>query len=174
MACNFLSLPVMHWRNRNLAPNHRYNTIKWHILNKGNSTPMDSLKYTLFLCPSNKFGFRILSRDITSYFHSAFVMHNLILCKDMSKIWPKAFHDDALTRKRFTHYWAFMRGIHRSPVNVTVLFVMIQVMYNICSRFYQSGYVSFRLGTRAVWRFLLWVRHIRCPLERSVTWTSRG
>ena len=87
MGCNFLSLPVTHWRNRNLALNHRYNTFNWHILNKGNSTPMDSLKRTLFLCPSNKFPDTISGHNLV--FTRTFVMHNLILCKDMSKIYLK-------------------------------------------------------------------------------------
>ena len=31
--------------------------------------------------------------------------------------WMVAYHDDVIKWKYFAHYWPFMRGIHRSPVN---------------------------------------------------------
>ena len=31
-------------------------------------------------------------------------------------VWP-IYHDDVIKRKHFPHYWPFVRGIYRSPVN---------------------------------------------------------
>ena len=33
------------------------------------------------------------------------------------KTWKKTKHDDIIKWKHFPHYWPFVRGIHRSPVN---------------------------------------------------------
>ena len=57
------------------------------------------------------------------------------------------FHDDVIKWKHFPHYWPFVRGIHRSPVNSphkgqwrgTLMFTLICVWINGCVNNRKAG-----------------------------------
>ena len=49
--------------------------------------------------------------------HNIAVMDIYKLFFEVSAYLYKAAHDDVINWKHFPRYWAFVRGIHRSPVN---------------------------------------------------------
>ena len=64
-------------------------------------------------------GTRASAAILFTYFsHKIFQQQNI--CNPYMPTWHeelKLLHDDVIKRKLFLHYWPFVRGIHRSPVN---------------------------------------------------------
>ena len=93
---------------------------------------------------------------LANYWHDStnFVDHVKGLLSDGAKI----YHDDIIKWKHFPHYWPFVRGIHRSPVNSphkgqwrgALMFSLICALNERLSK--QSWGWWFETPSRSLWR----------------------
>ena len=75
--------------------------------------------------------------------------------------------DDVIKRKHFTHYWPFMRGIHRSPVNSQHkghVFLDLHLNKQLCKQWRRR---QFETPSRSLWRHYEYRR-----LLKFLTWDS--
>ena len=76
----------------------------------------------------------------------------------MSRVWMVSYHYDVIKWKYFPHYWPFVRGIHRPPVNSphkgqwpwTSLFSLIGALNKRLSK--QPWGWWFETPSRSLWR----------------------